>query len=224
MRIISAIIVISAALFPGTLQAYIQPYYQSYYQTYYQGYYQSSYALTFSGNVTIAGNAAVSESVGKGSGTFVIDHPLDPLNKLLFHSFVESPDAKNLYDGVVTLDMQGEAEVGLPAYFEALNKDFRYQLRPLGAPMPDLHVKAEIKNNRFLIGGGEPRGRVSWQVTGVRQDAYILAHPIIPEVEKGPDQIAVKGEYLYAEGYVPNFPITTLLGGIGQMLGNLFGR
>jgi hypothetical protein len=30
---------------------------------------------------------------------FKIDHPLNPANKHLYHSTVESPDMKNLYDG-----------------------------------------------------------------------------------------------------------------------------
>ena len=64
-------------------------------------------------------------TIGKGAGSFVIDHPLDPRNKLLYHSFLESPDVKNIYDGVATLDKNGEAVIKLPRYFEALNKDFR---------------------------------------------------------------------------------------------------
>jgi hypothetical protein len=44
---------------------------------------------------------------------FRIDHPLDPANKYLNHSAVESPDMKNIYDGVVTLDADGEAVVEL---------------------------------------------------------------------------------------------------------------
>ena len=57
----------------------------------------------------------------------MIDHPLDPANKYLYHSFVESPDMKNIYDGVITTDANGDATVVMPDYFEALNKDFRYQ-------------------------------------------------------------------------------------------------
>jgi hypothetical protein len=43
-------------------------------------------------------------------------------------SFVESPDMKNVYDGLVVLDDKGEAKIELPDWFGALNKDFRYQL------------------------------------------------------------------------------------------------
>lgn len=159
--------------------------------------------ITFTKAATISKGLSVTYDISKGSGTFVIDHPLDPRNKLLYHSFVESPDAKNMYDGIATLDRNGEATVRLPAYFDALNTDVRYQLKPIGAPMPNLHVKEEEKGNHFMIGGGISGGKVSWQITGNRQDPYILANPIIPEVEKGPGKLVDKGEYLFQEWYAP---------------------
>jgi hypothetical protein len=136
-----------------------------------------------------------------GSGTFVIDDPIDPKNKLLFHSFVESPDMKNIYDGIAILDGTGGAFVILPAYFEALNKDFRYQLTPLGQAMPTLHIAQEESGNEFLIAGGVPGGKVSWMITGIRHDPYILAHLIVPEVDKGPGQLVDKGKYVCPECY-----------------------
>jgi hypothetical protein len=54
------------------------------------------------------GEVHVSGYLYKSGGGFKIDHPLDPANKYLYHSFVESPDVKNIYDGVVTLDTKGE--------------------------------------------------------------------------------------------------------------------
>src|SRR5262249_48563045 len=83
-------------------------------------------AGSFNGDVQIGGN------LSKGGGSFKIDHPLDPENKYLYHSFVESPDMKNIYDGTVTTDESGEATITLPGYFEALNRDFRYQLTVIG--------------------------------------------------------------------------------------------
>ncbi|MFA7309442.1 MAG: hypothetical protein WC050_00920 [Candidatus Paceibacterota bacterium] len=160
-----------------------------------------TYRTTFTKPVSEAINLTVTSAISKAAGTFVIDHPLDPKNKLLYHSFVESPDAKNMYDGIATLDGNGEAVVGLPTYFDALNKDVRYQLKPIGASMPNLYVKEEEHDNRFSIGGGVPGGKVSWQITGIRHDPYIVANPIVPEVEKGPGQPVQKGEYLYPEGY-----------------------
>ncbi|MBI2618242.1 hypothetical protein HYW58_02200 [Candidatus Kaiserbacteria bacterium] len=152
-------------------------------------------------SVTIGGSINITGSLSKGSGTFVIDHPLDPKNKLLYHSFVESPDVKNIYDGVVKLNWRGEARVKLPKYFKALNGDYRYLATPIGRPAPNLYIKEEINNNRFTIGGGEPGTKVSWQVTGIRHDPFILANPIVPEVEKGPDALVDKGEYALPELY-----------------------
>jgi hypothetical protein len=132
----------------------------------------------------------------KPAGAFKIDHPLDPANKYLYHSFVESPDMMNIYDGVVRLDGNGQAVIALPDWFGALNRDFRYQLAAIGAPGPNLYVAEEISDNRFKIGGGRPGGKVSWQVTGIRQDAYANAHRIPVEQDK---PAAEKGTYLYPE-------------------------
>ena len=166
-------------------------------------------AVTITENSSITGVASIVGALSKGSGTFVIDHPLDPKNKLLYHSFVESPDVKNIYDGITTLDESGKATVELPTYFLSLNTDFRYLATAIGEPMPDLHLSVEIRRRYlglygepvFTISGGAPNGRISWQVTGIRHDPYIEARPIIPEVEKGPDQIVDVGEYICEECY-----------------------
>lgn len=138
----------------------------------------------FDGNVTINGNLLVNGSVGKTSGSFRIPHPLDPEKKWLYHSFVESPDMMNIYNGIARLDERGEATITLPNYFEALNRDFRYQLTPVGASMPNLYVAEEISANTFKVAGGKPGAKVSWQVTGIRQDKDAREHPIVPEVER----------------------------------------
>jgi hypothetical protein len=134
----------------------------------------------------------VNGTLSKSAGQFQIDHPLDPENRWLAHSFVESSDMKNIYDGVTALDGSGEAVVELPAWFSALNKDYRYQLTALGAPAPNLHVAAEMAGNRFAIAGGNPGQRVSWQVTGIRQDRYALEHPVVVERTKTPAEKAGK--------------------------------
>ena len=154
-------------------------------------------AVKLTGNVLFKGNLAITGALSKSSGTFEIDHPVDPKNMLLFHSFVESPDAKNIYNGTATLDGNGEATIALPEYFDALNKDVRYQFSALNQAMPNLYVKTEEHNNRFTIAGGTPGQKISWQVTGTRHDPYILAHPILVEVEKGPGQPLKKGECIF---------------------------
>jgi len=144
------------------------------------------YAGYFNGNVYVGG------TLSKSAGSFKIDHPLDPANKYLYHSFVESPDMKNVYDGIAVLDGDGRATVQLPAYFQALNRDYRYQLTCIGGYAP-VYIGQEISDNAFVIAGGSPGMKVSWQVTGIRQDDYAKAHPIIPEVEKTGSE---RGKYL----------------------------
>ena len=140
--------------------------------------------LTAGGSALVSGNMSVGGTLSKGAGSFLIDHPMDPLTKVLRHSFVESPDMKNIYDDTVILDKNGEAQVLLPSYFGALNRDFRYQLTAVGIPAPNLYIREEILNNRLLIAGGRPFQKVSWQVTGIRRDPYARAYPIIVEEQK----------------------------------------
>jgi hypothetical protein len=147
-------------------------------------------AALFVGSVTVAGN------LSKSSGSFQIDHPLDPSHKYLYHSFVESPDMMNIYNGIITLDANGQAAVTLPDWFESLNQDFRYQLTAVGAPGPNLHVAQKIQNNAFKIAGGQPGMEVSWQVTGVRHDAWANAHRIPVEADKPASE---QGSFIHPE-------------------------
>jgi hypothetical protein len=146
------------------------------------------------------GDLAVTGTLTKGAGAFRIDHPLDPETKYLQHSFVESPDMKNVYDGVVRTDRRGFATVRLPRYFSALNRSFRYQLTVIGKPgrFVDAMVVKEVANNRFTIQAEEGRTKVSWQVTGIRKDRYANANRIDIEVRK---PAAEQGRYLNPELY-----------------------
>lgn len=161
--------------------------------------YANGSAAVFQGDVFIQalgggpGNLTVAGTLSKGAGAFKIDHPLDPENKYLYHSFVESPDMMNVYNGNVVLDQHGQAIVELPAYFEALNGEFRYQLTSIGRFSP-VYVADEIQNNQFRIAGGRPGAKVSWQVTGIRQDAFAKAHRIVAEVAKEDE---ARGLYLH---------------------------
>jgi hypothetical protein len=146
----------------------------------------SGYAGHFSGRVHVNG------TLSKSAGSFKIDHPLDPANKYLSHSFVESPDMLNIYNGNVTTDAKGEAMVLLPSYFEALNKDFRYQLTVIGQ-FAQAIVSEEIRGNRFTIRTDKPNVKVSWQVTGIRHDPYAQQHRIPVEEDK---PVQEKGKYL----------------------------
>jgi len=132
-----------------------------------------------------------------GTKNFRIDHPLDPANKYLYHASIESSEVLNLYSGNAILDDSGEAVVQLPDWFEVINKDFRYQLTPVGAPGRDIYIAEEVSGGHFKIAGGKPGAKVSWQVSGVRNDAWEKAHPWAVEEDKGAD----RGHYLTPELY-----------------------
>jgi hypothetical protein len=148
-------------------------------------------AANFKGNVTITG------SLSAGSKNFKIDHPLDPANKYLVHASVESSEMMNIYTGNVITDAQGEARVQLPEWFEALNTDFRYQLTVIGQ-FAQAIVSSEVQNHEFAIRSSVPNVKVSWQITGIRQDAFAKANPMLVEEEK---DSRLKGFYLHPEFY-----------------------
>ncbi len=149
--------------------------------------------FTVDGNAQVNGNLTVSGSISGASKNFKIDHPLDPLNKTLTYTSVESPDMKNIYDGNVTTNAEGEAIVTMPAYFEALNRDFRYQLTVIGT-FAQAIVSEEIKGNTFKIKTDKPNVKVSWQVTGIRHDRFAEDKQTQVEQEKS---AADKGKCLY---------------------------
>ena len=141
------------------------------------------------------GDVYVSGTLAKAGGSFVIDHPTDAANKYLYHSFVESPDMMNIYNGNVVTDASGGAIVTMPDWFEALNRDFRYQLTVIGQ-QAQAWVAAELVNRAFTIKTDKGNVKVSWQITGIRQDAWANAHRIPLEVENAP---ADQGRYLHPE-------------------------
>jgi hypothetical protein len=140
--------------------------------------YGGTYSAHFPDDVRVDGY------IYKYGGGFKIDHPLDPANKYLYHSFVESLDMMNIYNGNVILDQNGEAWVEMPEWFAAVNQNFRYQLTAIGSPGPDLYIAEKMSNNRFKIAGGNRGQEVSWQITGIRHDPYAEAHRIPVEFEK----------------------------------------
>jgi trimeric autotransporter adhesin len=57
-------------------------------------------------------------------------------------------------------------------------------------------VAHEIENNRFEIRTNASNVKVSWQVAGVRQDAYAKAHPLVVEQEK---DARLRGFYIHPD-------------------------
>lgn len=153
----------------------------------------SGYGFWSQGNGHVEGDLGVSGTVTGSGAVATIDHPLDPAGKYLNQALVASPEMKTVYDGVATLDAAGEATIELPAYFEALHRDLRYQLTAHGAFSP-LYVKSEVRDGRFTVAGGTAGQAVSWQLTGVRRDAWAEANRVVPEVAK---RATERGRYLH---------------------------
>lgn len=153
-----------------------------------------------------SGNVDVSNTLTAAAKAFRIDHPLDPANKELWHVCVESPDMMTIYNGIVTTDASGYATVTLPTYFTALNGDYRYQLTVIDeadssefvwakvVSKVDADVKGQVAT--FRVRTSVPHVEVSWQVTGIRRDAYAQQHRIVPEVEKAGQ---MRGTYINPE-------------------------
>jgi hypothetical protein len=158
------------------------------------------------GNVNITNDLNVGGTLSKGAGAFKIDHPLDPENKYLWHSFVESPDMMNIYNGNIVTDATGKVTVQLPDYFQALNMEYRYQLTVIGS-FAQAIISKKVNNNQFEISTSQPRIEVSWQVTGIRHDAFAEKNRIPNTVEKAAKD---KGKYLSPEAF--NQPASKRIG------------
>ncbi|MFC1725635.1 hypothetical protein ACFL4T_08405 [candidate division KSB1 bacterium] len=154
----------------------------------------------FNGDVHVTGDLNVAGTVTKGGGAFAIDHPLDPENKILKHSFVESPEMMNIYKGRAKL-VNGEAVIQLPDYFDALNhpEDRVLNLTCINGWSP-LFRDGEIKNNQFFVKttkDGEQDQEFDWVVYAKRNDKFAQENPIVVEEEKGVNNTFKKGEYLH---------------------------
>lgn len=155
-----------------------------------------------SGNskLTVSGNISAT-TIDSALKNFKIDHPTDPNNKYLYHASIESSEMLNLYTGNTQTGPDGYAVVTLPAWFEALNTDFRYQLTVIDesdAGWILAKVVSKIRDGQFTIRTSAPNTDVSWQVTGVRQDAWAQKNPMQVEKDKEPQN---RGKMLYPEAY-----------------------
>ena len=148
-------------------------------------------AGSFFGDVEITGQLTV------GSIVFSLDSPLDPATKSLNHSYIGSSEMLNVYSGNAVLDKNGEAWVDLPEWVEALNCDFRYQLTCIGGSS-SVYIAEEVSGNRFKIAGSTPGMKVSWQLTGVRQDPWAQANPLVADREKS---LKEQGYYQHPQFY-----------------------
>ena len=149
------------------------------------------YAGLFYGDVKINGNLTASTK------SFKIDHPLDPSNKYLNHSSVESPDMKNVYDGVVVLDDKGEAVVVLAPGLRPLTRIFAINLPPSVLLDQTCISQRKLRTSVLKLPGSSGM-KVCWQVTGIRHDALAQANPLVIEQDKLANE---RDYYLHPEAH-----------------------
>ncbi len=132
---------------------------------------------------------------------FEIDHPLDPLNKVLRHTSVESPEPVVIYRGKAQLDAGGEAVITLPGYFVALTMEDEatVTLTSIGRPFPvGYEWEARFASFRAY---GEAGREISWVVYADRDDPAMEHHRHLVEAEKGPGVGCPKGKLLDPTAY-----------------------
>jgi hypothetical protein len=131
-------------------------------------------SLDNSGNLTVAG------ALSKGSGSFKIDHPLPAKTEThnLVHSFIEGPQADNIYRGKVTL-VDGSATVNIDTVsgmsegtYVLLNTNTQcFTSNESGWTA----VKGSVAGNILTIEAQEScSDTISWMVVGERHDQHML--------------------------------------------------
>jgi len=163
-------------------------------------------------HLNISGGLQLDGSISKGSGTFTIDHPLDPTNKLLQHSFVESPEMRNMYYGQSVTNNAKKAIIILPDWFEALNgknkEEYNYQFTGIGK-LCNFYVSSEIENNKFEVTSDLSNCKFSWTVSAIRHDAFAENNRVQVEVNKQPADLDIKYELKNSTKIVGNEKIIT---------------
>jgi hypothetical protein len=141
---------------------------------------QNSAAFTTSH--TSAANQVRAASFSTGTLDLAMDHPADPMNKILNQYGVSSDEVQSQYSGSAILDGSGRAVVNLPDYFKDINRNPRIQLTGVGTS--DVYVTEDITGNRFVI-GGKPNTKVYWEVIGERKDIHAeitrIQTPVVQE-------------------------------------------
>lgn len=136
----------------------------------------------------LTGNVTIDGSLSKGSGSFKIDHPLESKQDThnLYHSFVEAPQADNIYRGKANLE-NGTASINLDAVsnmtegtFTALNREV--QCYTTNETDWDA-VKGSVEGNILNIESQNKTSSatVSWLVIGERQDKQIYNSSLTDE-------------------------------------------
>jgi hypothetical protein len=126
------------------------------------------------------GDIVISGSISKGSGSFKIDHPLPAKAEThhLVHSFIEAPQADNIYRGKINL-VDGTATVNIDT--EAGMTEGTYVLLNTNTQCFTSNesgwtaVKGSVSGNTLTITAQEScTDTISWIVIGERKDPHMI--------------------------------------------------
>ena len=143
-------------------------------------YYDGSNWLSTAFSVQSNGNFAITGALSKGSGSFKIDHPIEAKKDThhLVHSFVEAPQADNIYRGKVDL-VDGKAEINIDTVSSMTEGTFvllntNVQCFTTNESNWDL-VKGNVVGNKLTIESknASSTASISWMVVGERQDQHM---------------------------------------------------
>ena len=152
--------------------------------------------------LTVSGNASITGSISKGSGSFKIDHPLDSKKDThnLVHSFLEGPQADLIYRGTVDL-VEGAATVNIDTASGMTDGTFVLLCREVQSFTTNesgwTAVKSSVSGNVLTIEAQSDTctDSISWMVVGERQDQHmyeagwtdengkVIVEPLIPAEE-----------------------------------------
>jgi len=132
--------------------------------------------------ISNVGNLAVGGALSKGSGSFKIRHPLEAKKNThyLVHSFIEGPQADNIYRGKVDL-VSGSATQNIDTVagmsdgtFAALNREVQcFTTNESGWTA----IKGSVSGNVLTITAQEDSctDTISWMVIGERKDPHMMS-------------------------------------------------
>lgn len=168
--------------------------------------------LEVAGNARVTGDLAVNGSLSKGSGSFRIDHPLKPETHHLVHSFIEGPQADNIYRGRVDL-VDGLAAVNLDQAARMMEGTFvllNGNVQCFTSNESDwCAVRGSVSGNILTIEAQDPTctATISWMVVGERIDSHIVESDltdengrVITEPEKTEDDLQAEAKINAAKG------------------------
>jgi hypothetical protein len=130
--------------------------------------------LTSAGNLTVAG------ALAKGSGSFVIEHPLPALSEThnLVHSFIEGPNADLIYRGEINL-VNGKAQVNIDSAGRMTGGTFELLCRRVQCFTTNetdwTPVRGKVTGNILNIEAQDSTSNstISWMVIGERKDKHM---------------------------------------------------